>query len=136
MMTQPSGTTATSNNSPIVAEETGVATSYEATKNITCGDVEWHVSWKSGPAKGSVRGDITVSVAGKSKALAEAQAQVFGKFASVDTVSATCNKGADGKPTRSSLLVSGNSLENGKKSLAQLHVDPGLKVEWSFDPAE
>ena len=134
-MTQPSGNAAGTNRSPIVIEETGVATSYEATKNISCGDMEWRVDWKSGPARDKIRGGVTVVIAGKSKALPEAQAQIFDRLASVDSVSATCNKGANGGPTRSSLLVLGKDGA-GKKALAQLNVDPDFKANWSFNIVE
>lgn len=136
MITQAAGTTASPNSTPIVAEETGVAISYEATKNISCGNFEWRVNWKSGPAKRQIRGDVTVVIAGKSKALPEVQAQVFDKFATIDGISATCNKIADSEAVRSSLLISGNNLENSKKSLAQLRVGPDFKLEWSLDTVE
>lgn len=121
------------NNRPITIEETGVATNYEATKTIICGNVEWRVKWKSGPDKKQIRGDITVVKAGESRALPEAQAEVFGKFSAVDGVSATCNKTPDNKVVRSSLIVIGHGMENRGKSLAQVYVEPDFKTQWSFN---
>lgn len=120
----------------ISIEEAGVATSYEATKNISCGDIEWRVRWESRPAKGQISGGITVVIAGENKALPEAQAQIFDKFATIDSVSATCNESPNNGVTRSSLLVVGNARSGGMKALAQLNVGADFATNWSFDIVE
>ena len=135
MFLQTPATPANADNRPILVEETGVATVYEATKNISCGDVEWRVGWNSS-GRGRIRGDVTVLIAGKGGALPEAQAQVFDRFRTIDGVSATCNKGAGGRPTRSSLLVSGYGEADHKKAMAQLNVGPDHKASWSFNTVD
>lgn len=132
MTVNPSETTQDQRGDAIAIEETGVATSYEATKNITCGSVEWRVKWKAGPSKAGISGNVSVVAASKNKDLPEAQAHIFGKFATIDSVSATCNGAAGGAPARSTLLVSGNDAD-GKKALAQVHLDSDLKPDWSFN---
>lgn len=135
MMLQSSGAAMSPNRTPITIEETGVATSYEATKNISCGNMDWRVNWRSGSESARIIGGTTVQIAGESKIIAESQAHIFDRLATVDDVSATCNESPDGV-VRSSLLVVGNDAEEGKKALAQLHVDQNFKVDWSFDIVE
>jgi hypothetical protein len=135
LMSQPPESGTIPNNRPIAVEETGVATSYEATKNISCHDTQWQVQWSSRPGRGRMQGGVTVLIGGKSKVLTDAQEEIFGKFEAIDTVSASCNRGANGGPTRSSLLLLGSD-EAGKKALAQLRVEPDFKASWSFNTAE
>lgn len=135
MMSQVSSAASNPNNEPIRSEHTGVALSYEATKNISCGDVQWQVDWKSGPERGQLTGNVTVLLKGKSTAISGAQAEIFDKFDTIDNVSATCNKGVNGAPTRSTLLVLGNT-DGSRKGLVQLNVDPNGKPAWTFSPVE
>ncbi len=119
--------------SSIPIEETGVASSYEATKNISCGDIVWQVRWKSGATRGNITGEVVVVRGAKSQVMPEAQERIFGRFATIDDVSATCNPGQGGQPTRSSLLVSGYDIETSTRALGQLSIDQELAATWSFD---
>jgi len=135
-MMQPADTPKVQDSRKINVVETGVAIEYDATKKISCGNLEWHVSWKSGSVRGKISGDVKLLSGGKSKTLPDVQSQVFDKFATVDTISATCNIGANNKSVRSTLLILGNSLEDGKKSLAQGSIEPDMVVKWTFAAAE
>lgn len=130
MIAQPQERPASPNSAPIVIEETGVATSYESVKNISCGEVQWRVNWKS-TGRGQIRGTITAVINGRSKVVSEAQSELFGKLEIIDGVSATCNKGKNGQPSRSVLLVRGYSALQNKGVMAQLHVDRQFKAHWS-----
>lgn len=131
MVLNPLEPTTDQNADPIEMIGTGTARSYEATKRIFCGNVEWRVKWRSGPGRGKISGDVTAVVANKRKALPDAQAQIFAKFATLNSVSATCNLATGSSPTRSTLLASGY-VPNGEEALAQLRVDSDLKPQWSF----
>lgn len=133
VMTQNPATPILPNNEPIFIEETGVARTYEASKTITCGEFQWRVEWSSGPERDNLRGVVTLASNGKSYTAPDAQAELFNKFATINGVSATCNEGANGMPTRTSLLVSGNGRENGTDALAQAHPNGDLVLAWSFD---
>jgi hypothetical protein len=135
-MTSPADTEKTPDTRRINVVETGVAMEYEATKKISCGDLEWDVSWKSGASRGQVTGAVNLLIRGKGKPLSDVQSEVFDKFASVDNVSATCNKMANGKSVRSTLLILGHSVADGKKSLAQGNIEPDMVVKWTFAAVE
>jgi hypothetical protein len=125
----------TNDSTPIAVEETGFAREYEASKKIVCGSVEWKIDWKSGAELGDISGSARVLIAGKDMPLPDIQKNILDKFATIDDVSATCNKGADGKSVRTALMITGNELKTGKKSLAQVRVGPGSEVQWTFDTA-
>ena len=135
MMTQPPQATAMLNTDPITFAETGVARTYEATKRISCGDLEWRVEWRSGSELGQIRGSVAVSLSGRRKNMPDAQAQIFDRFETIDSVSATCNVGATGEPIRSALLVDG-SVGQGRRAMAQVHVEPDSGTTVSFNPVE
>ncbi|MEM6908043.1 MAG: hypothetical protein AAF494_05135 [Pseudomonadota bacterium] len=127
-------TAASQPDNTIVIEETGVADSYEATKTISCADVRWYVAWKSQGSNQPIAGSVSISMAGeKRRSLDDAQTEVFGKFSSVQDVSATCNPAKGDQPTRTTLLVLGQALENGQRALAQVNVEQDFAVNWSFD---
>jgi hypothetical protein len=135
-MMPPADTPKNQDTRKINVVETGVAAEYEAMKKISCGDLEWHVRWKSTSSRGPIMGDVKLLSGAISKILPDAQSQIFDKFATVDNVSATCNMGADGQPVRSTLLILGNGFEDGKKSLAQGNIEPGMAVNWTFSTVE
>ena len=91
----------------IVIEEFGVARAYEASKSIVCDSVEWRVTWRSQSQEPHISGEIVALVSGDGHFLGDGQEEVFGRFSSIDGVSATCNPGRDQIPTRSHLLISG-----------------------------
>lgn len=117
----------------IQIEETGVVRTYSASKTIVCGDYEWRVTWSSRSESPRISGDIVVLVNGRGYFLNDAQNEIFGQLNSVNGVSATCNPGSDDAPTRTRLLISGNTIEEGVAALAQVSVEPDGEASWSFD---
>jgi hypothetical protein len=109
---------------------------YDATKNISCGNMKWRIRWASNPLQKSITGDISVTINRKQRALPDAKKYVFDKFLSLDDVSATCNKIKGSNGVRSSLLMSGLELGSKKTALAQIHIEPNFETKWSFDAEE
>ena len=120
------------NNRPIIVEETGVATIYEATKTISCGNVEWRVHWQSEGGDRQIRGRVEVEMGGQNRSLSEVQAQVFASFKSVDDVSATCNRGVGAQSVRTALLILGTDVNN-RRALAQVYLEANLETSISFN---
>lgn len=121
------------NDNVIIVTETGVARKQETSQTIYCGDVKWHIAWKSDSRGAITEAEIVYFSGINATVLKDAAIDLISKAENLDAVSASCNPNSEGKPAVSKLRVLATAKHTGAYIAGELVIDnPILKSNWAF----
>lgn len=131
------GLTEESVNNAIVIHERGVARQQETSKKIFCKNLQWQVDWKSDEYGAVTNINIVYHHDGISRNLRDEAIELMSRAENLESISASCNSGAQATSVTSSLSLFATDKESGNYIVGQLEIDAkNSRGKWYFTPRE